>query len=214
MADFSSKSDAELSTLVQALPTSWYKRSHDAPDRDEFFKEAVLESVKRVLLYGNDATITPGSGTGLIVNKVGDFRRKIYKVTLTYLGLVAASTTADKTICTLPAKCKIVSIITDTTTKYIGGSVSAATIAVGIAAGNVDAFIEEHDVFSAVVVAGDLTNADLGSLLLGAATTPIQGGAVVWAATTAVSVRLVTTSADTDKLTQGSTTYYIVTEQF
>ncbi len=184
-----------------------------------------LDPGENIMFYAFDATtweviterlptITAGAGTGLTVNDPGKLGHGIYKVTLTFAGLSAAATTATATICTLPAKCKLVGMIADTTTKYIGGAVSAATIAVGIASGNVDAFIEEHDVFAAAVVSADLTNADLGSLLIAAATTPIQSGAVVWAATTAIQVSLVTTSADTDACTQGSTTYYIEYVQY
>ena len=157
--------------------------------------------------------ITVGTGTGLTVRKFGKSERTIYEVTLTFAGLSAAATNAEHTICTLPAKCQLIGIIADTTTKYIGGAVNACTLAVGIASGNVDEYVEEHDVFAAAVVKG-LVNADLGSGLLGSATNPIQGGKMEWAATVVIAVQVVTTNANTDALTQGSTTFYIVTEQY
>lgn len=212
MAKYTQDTDGALNTLVQAVPTTYYKNMHSTLHGNEAFKEIVLESVKRVLQDSEDAKITVGTGTGLTVDKTGDFRRKIYKVTLTYLGLVAASTTATKTICTLPAKCQLIGIIADTTTKYTGGSVSAATIAVGIGA-DADDYIEEHDVFAAAVVSG-LVNNDVGEKLKSSATVPVLGGIMDWTTVVPIVVALVTTSADTDKLTQGSTTYYIVTEQF
>ncbi len=173
-----------------------------------------IDATNWEMIVDKPPVVTAGAGTGLTVDDPGKAGHGIYKCTLTFAGLSAAATTATATICTLPAKCKLIGMISDTTIKYIGGAVSAATIAVGIASGNVDAFIEEHDVFAAAVVAGDLVNADLGSLLIGAAATPIQHGAVVWASTTAVQVSLVTTSADTDACTQGSTTYYIEYVQY
>lgn len=154
--------------------------------------------------------ITVGSGTGLTVDEIGDVRRMVYKCTLTYLGLVAAATTAKHTICTLPAGMRILGVIADTTTKYIGGSVSACTLAVGIDSGNVDAFLEEHDVFAAAIVTGDAT-ADPGVELIAA--TDTGGGYIDWASTTVVSAIIVTTSDDTDALTQGVTTFYITVEQ-
>lgn len=154
--------------------------------------------------------VTVGSGTGLTVVDTGTMRSQVYIVTLDYTGLSAAATSAAHTIATLPAGMKLVSVIADTTTEYTGGSVSAATIAVGIASGNVDAFLEEHDVFSAAIVVGDAT-ADPGVELIAA--TDTQGGYINWAGTTAVSAIITTTSDNTDALTQGSTTYYLETVQ-
>ena len=213
MAKYTQDTDGALNTLVQAVPTTYYKNMHSTLHGNEAFKEIVLESVKRVLQDSEDAKITVGTGTGLTVDKTGDFRRKIYKVTLDYTGLSAAATNAEHTICTLPAKCQFIGIMADTTTKYTGGAVNAATIAVGIAGGNVDEYIEEHDVFAAAVVSG-LINNDLGPGLKGTNVYPIQGGIMDWTSTIAIAVQIVTTNADTDKLTQGSTTYYIVTDQF
>ena len=157
--------------------------------------------------------ITVGSGTGLTIRKFAEPSRFMYEVTLDYTGLSAAATNAEHTICTLPAKCKLESIIADTTVKYVGGSVSAATIAVGIAAGDVDVYIEEHDVFAAAITKG-LVNADLGATMLVTNVNPVQGGSLVWGGTTGIAVQIVTTTADTDALTQGSTTYYIEYVQY
>ncbi|MEK0325357.1 MAG: hypothetical protein QQN63_06595 [Nitrosopumilus sp.] len=213
MAKYTQDTDGALNTLVQAVPTTYYKNMHSTLHGNEAFKEIVLESVKRVLQDSEDAKITVGTGTGLTVDKTGDFTRKIYKVTLDYTGLSAAATNAEHTICTLPAKCQFIGIMADTTTKYTGGAVNAATIAVGIAGGNVDEYIEEHDVFAAAVVSG-LVNNDVGEKLKSSATVPVLGGIMDWTTVVPIVVALVTTTADTDALTQGSTTYYIVTEQY
>lgn len=153
--------------------------------------------------------VTPGSGTGLSVIEQGAPTRAVHKVTVTYAALAAAAVTADKTIATLPAKTRLVSIIADTTTKYIGGAVTAATLIVGKSAGG-NEYIVSHDVFTAAVTKG-LADADLGTSITRAGA--IQGGDLPsWTATTAVTVRLTTTTANTNALTQGSTTYYLVTE--
>jgi len=155
--------------------------------------------------------ITAGSGTGLTVVTAGDARpSQVYVVTVDYTGLSAAATTAKHTIATLPAGMKLVSVIADTTTKYIGGAVSAATIQVGIDSGNTDAFLVAHDVFSAAVVQGDAT-AEPGVELIAATAT--QGGYIDWASTTVISSLITTTTANADALTQGSTTYYLETVQ-
>lgn len=163
------------------------------------------------LAYSTPIAITAGSGTGLIVNSTGNLNRQVYKVTVTYAGFSAAATTADKTIATLPAKTKIVGFYADTTVAFTGGAVSAASLTVGKSAGGVE-YIATHDVLSAAIVRG-LADADMGTELTRAAA--IQGGAVVdWAATTTVSARITTTSANTNALTAGSITFYIVTERY
>lgn len=154
--------------------------------------------------------ITAGSGTGVTVNEVGALQRLIYKVTVTYEALSAAGLTADKTIATLPAKMRLVGIVADTTTKYIGGAVTAATLIVGKSAGG-NEYIVSHDVFAAAITKG-LADADLGTSINRASA--IQGGDLPsWTATTIVSVRLTTVTANTNAITQGQTVFYLVTEQ-
>ena len=155
--------------------------------------------------------ITSGTGTGLTVNDAGSLNRQVYKVTVTYAAFAAAALTGDKTIATLPAKTKIVGFYADTTTKFTGGSVSAASLTVGKSAGGVE-YIATHDVFTAAIVRG-LADADMGTELTRAAA--IQGGALVnWTAATDVSARLTTVTANTNALTAGSVTFYIVTERY
>jgi len=163
------------------------------------------------LVYSTPIAITAGSGTGLTVNSTGNVNRQVYKVTVTYAGFSAAATTADKTIATLPAKTKIVGFYADTTAAFTGGAVSATALTVGKSAGGVE-YIATHDVLSAAIVRG-LADADMGTELTRAAA--IQGGAIVnWAATTTVSARITTTTANTNALTAGSVTFYIVTERY
>lgn len=157
------------------------------------------------------AEITPGSGTGLAVLETGAVRQLTYKVTVDYTALSAAAVTADKTIATLPAKTILKGVICDTTTEYLGGAVSACTLKVGTAAGGAE-IIAVHDVFTAAVTKG-LADADMGTGMTRAAA--IQGGLLSsWTATTIVSVRITTTTANTNALTQGSTTYYLVCDVY
>jgi len=159
----------------------------------------------------SDQSITIGSGTGLTVDSTGNVNRQVYKVTVTYLALAAAATTADKVIGTLPAKTKIVGVYADTTTKYIGGAVTATALILGTTTGGAE-LIATHDVFAAAIMRG-LVDADMGSLMTRAAA--IQGGTLPsWTATNDISVRITTTTANTNVLTQGSTTFYIITERF
>jgi hypothetical protein len=157
----------------------------------------------------NGAAITPGSGTGLTVDDRAKVRKVTYKVTVTFQALSAAATTADKTIATLPAKTRVLAVYADTTTKYIGGGVTAASLILGTSVGGAE-LIATHDVFTASITRG-LADADMGTLMTRAAR--IQGGAMPsFTGTTNVSARLTTTTANTDQLTQGSTTFYIETE--
>ena len=161
------------------------------------------------LLSGSQ--ITAGTGTGLTVNSAGNVNRQVYKVTVDYTGFSAAALTADHTIATLPAKTKIVGFYADTTVAYSGGAVATATLMVGKTAGAAE-YIAVHNVKSAVIIKG-LLDADMGSELTRAAA--IQGGALVnWTTTTTVVARITTTSANTNALTAGSTTFYIITERY
>lgn len=154
--------------------------------------------------------ITAGSGSGVTVNNNGILERATYKVTVTFAALAAAGLTADKVIATLPAKTRLVSIIADTTTPYTGGGVTAATLIVGKTTGG-NEYIVSHDVLSAAIVKG-LADSDLGTSINRA--NAIQGGDLPsWTTTTDISVRLTTVTANTDQLTAGSTTYYLVTEK-
>lgn len=166
-----------------------------------------VTNAKHTSILGTNLTV--GSGTGLTVNQYARIITKVHKVTVTFAALAAAGLTADKTIVTLPAKTRLVDIIADTTTKYIGGGVTAATLIVGKTVGGSE-YVVSHDVFTAAVTKG-LADADLGTSINRA--NAVQGGDLPsWTATTAISVRLTTVTANTDQLTQGSTTYYLITE--
>jgi hypothetical protein len=162
-------------------------------------------------VYTGNSLITVGSGTGITVNRTGHLNRQIYKVTTTYDAYADTDTTKGIVIATLPAKMKIVGCYADTTTPYTGGAVSAATLEVGITVEGAAEIIAAHDVLSGAVTKG-LADADMGTSMTRAAA--IQGGYLPsWTGTTAIYATIDTTTANTDALTAGSTTFYIETEQ-
>ncbi len=165
--------------------------------------------LKAVVGGASTANITSVSGTGVTVNVTGASNRKLYKITFTNLALSAAVQTADLTIATLPAKTKVCSIISDTTTPYTGGTVVAATLIIGKTVGG-NEYIISHDVFTAATRKG-LADADLGASLTRA--TAVQGGDIPsFTTTTNISVRLATGAVNTNQCTAGTTTVYLETE--
>jgi hypothetical protein len=160
-------------------------------------------------LYLAGPAITAGSGTGFTLNNSGEVRRLTYKCTVTFAGFSAAALTADKTIATLPAKGRLVAVYTDTTQVYSGGAVATATLQLGKTVGGTE-YILAHDVKTATIRKG-LADADLGASISRA--NAVQGGDLPsFTATTAISARITTTGANTNALTQGSTTFYLEVE--
>jgi hypothetical protein len=158
----------------------------------------------RTTEYTNGATLSASY-------EYGNTNRRLYKITTAFSAYSAAALTGDKILVVLPAKTKIVGFYADTTTKYTGGAVSAATLVVGKSAGGGE-YIASHDVFTAAIVKGQ-ADADMGTELTRVAA--IQGGALVdWTTAITVYARLTTTDANTSALTAGSTTFYIETESY
>jgi len=82
----------------------------------------------------------------------------------------------------------------------------------GVTAEDAAEILDAHDVLSGAVTHG-LADADLGGSIDRAGA--IQGGYMPsWTGTTAIYATINTTTADTDKLTAGSTTFYIQTERY
>jgi len=192
-------------TTAPSTPTATYNRLYFTAKGLNF-----INALGQVVPIAN-SSITPGSGTGVTVINNGYNSRTIYKVTVTYAALSAAVLTADKVIATIPAKTRLITVIADTTVPYTGGATSAAALIVGKAAGGAQ-YIATHDVRTAAIVKG-LADADMGTELTRAAA--INGGAIVdWVSAVSVYVRITTVSANTNALTAGSTTYYLVCESF
>jgi len=153
---------------------------------------------------------TPGTATGIVVNAQQKLRRSVLKVTVPFGVFSAAAKTADVTIATIQAKCRIVGCIMDITTTFTGSGETAATMKLGTAAGGAQVMASE-DAFTTATTWG-LADADMGSGLTRAAS--IQGGLLPsWTASTNISARLTTTTNNTSSLTAGSVTFYLITEQ-
>jgi len=163
-------------------------------------------------LSTSTANITEGSGTGITVNHTGKVNRQVYQVTTTFAAYTDSDTTKGIVIATLPAKTKIVGFYSDTTAAYTGGTVSAATLEVGVTAEGGAEILAAHDVKTAAVTKG-LADADMGTSMTRAA--QIQGGYLPsWTGTTAIYATIDTTDGNTSALTTGSTTFYITTERY
>jgi hypothetical protein len=156
--------------------------------------------------------ITAGSGTGVTIVDAGSANQTLYKVTTTYAAYSDSDTKKGIVIATLPIKTKILSCYADTTAAYTGGTVSAATLVVGVTAEDAAEIIASHDVFAGAVTKG-LADADMGTGMTRAAA--IQGGYLPsWTGTTAIYATINTTDGNTNALTAGSTTFYLITERY
>ncbi len=145
---------------------------------------------------------TPASGTGITLGTSAELRSVVHKITADYTAFQTAGTTNDVTLWTLPAKTRILRIIGDVTTKFLGGAISAVVMRVGKAANGAE-YLLDKDVFTAAVTAGDAA-AEIGASLLSATVADIT-----WASTQAVVMRLTSTTANLSALTQGSVSLYI-----
>ena len=187
------------------------RNAADSSAASETAGDTTLATLAISSLKPSSPAITAGSGTGITVNNVGEVRRLVYSVTATYAAFSAAATTADKTIATLPAKTRLVGIVADCTTAFTGGAVSAASLKIGSSAGGTQ-FLALSDVFTSAATYG-LADADLGTALVRSAA--VLGGTLPsWSSTTTVNARITTTTANTNALTAGSVTVYLVCEVY
>ena len=154
--------------------------------------------------------ITQSASTGTLTLESGSVTTQTYKVSVTR-GFAGAALTADVVIATLPAKTRLISIIADTTTAWSGGGVSACLQTIGTTLGGAE-LIASYNCFSAAITRG-LVDADMGTSMTRAAA--VQGGTIPsWSTTTPIYLRITTTTANTNALTQGETIVYLITERF
>lgn len=163
------------------------------------------------------AAITTGAATGVTVNDTGSLRQEVYKVTVDTTALIAAATTADVTIATLPAKTFVTHAMVDVTTAFTCASVcttSTLSVTLGKTAGGAE-YLASFDADAAVARFGT-TAAQLGASLTGATVPTEIGDLASWTGTTAVSLRFTSgtgnigTGAATN-LGVGSMTFYLTT---
>lgn len=151
--------------------------------------------------------VTAATGTGITTDYNGDFRRGYFKITFTEAAFSAAATSEDKTVCTIPAKARVVSVIADTTAAFTGGGATTATLRLGKTT-NGQEYILDHSVFTTGTKG--LVDADLGTSINRA--NAVQGGDLPsWTATTDLKIRL-TSDVNVADLTAGSITFYITVE--
>ncbi len=167
-------------------------------------------------LFVPDSIITAGSGTGVTVDSKGYLRRQVYKVSVTQAQWIDAALTHDLTIATLPAKTRITEIIADITEQFACTATctsSTLSMIVGVAAGDLDAYLDSFDVDAATAQFG-LVDAERGVVLQGI----INGEMPSWSGTTAISARLTSGTGNlgdgaTTNLSGGDVTFYITTEE-
>jgi len=175
-------------------------------------------------LYAEAGKVTAGSGTGVTVNETANVRSVIYKVTVLRTNCVAAATTCDLTIATLPAKTFLKAVIADLTTTYACTAVcTTATLSgtLGTTAGGTE-LLASMDLDAATAQFGD-ADAELGASLNAAARTAngalFNGVLMSWASTTTVTYRITSGTGNlgdgaATNLSQGTMVFYLVTEVF
>lgn len=169
-------------------------------------------------VFGGSATITNGAGAGITVVNTGLLQRAVYKVTIDRTAFVCNATTCDMTIGTLPAKTAILSTYADLTTTFACTATctsSTLSMVLGLTAGT-NGLLVSFDADAAIGQFGD-ADAELGATL--ARATAVQGGLVpAWSATNGVFLRLTSGTGNigngaATNLSQGSITFYVVTER-
>lgn len=172
--------------------------------------------VRPALVSVSQSRITPGSGTGVTVNDVGSVRRLVYKVTVSYTQFVAAATTADFTVATLPAKTRLVNAYADVTAQFACASSTCTTstlsATLGTSAGG-NQVLASFDLDAAAALFGD-ADAEMGTGMTRAA--QIQGALISWAGT-ALVLRVTSGTGNIGNGTvtnfnAGSVTFYLITE--
>ena len=168
--------------------------------------------------------VTAGSGTGVTVNAPGSARSVVYKVTVLSTNCVAAATTCDLTIATLPAKAFLKAVIADLTTTYACTAVcTTATLSgtLGTSAGGTQ-LLASMDLDAATAQFGD-ADAELGASLNAAARSAngalFNGVLMSWGSTTTVTYRITSGTGNlgdgaATNLSQGAMVFYLVTEVF
>jgi hypothetical protein len=164
------------------------------------------------------ATITQSGATGVTSNHGGALQRQVFKATVAKEAFVSAAVTSDVTVATLPAKTVVLGVYADLTQVFACTATctsSTLSMTLGTAAGGTELLLS-FDADAAITLIGD-TDAEMGSWL--ARATFVQGGRVSsFSATTPVSLRLTSGTGNigngsATNLSQGSITFYLVTER-
>ncbi len=160
---------------------------------------------------GDDLRQTMTAATGVVVSGWNLTTRKTYKIQLSYTAFTAAALTSDLNFFVVPARSRLVSVIADVTTKFIGGTVATLMMRLGTSAGG-QQYLLDFDAFTNPITKG-LLDADLGASITRAAA--VQGGALAsWTANTNLFMRLTSTVGNVNTLTQGVVTLYLTFETY
>jgi hypothetical protein len=146
---------------------------------------------------------TAGSGTGITVNTTGHVGGYVHKITVAETALTAAATTQDITLWTLPAKTRLVRIVVSDVTGFTGGGLTAMTVACGPTAGTTT-YLPAGSIFTTGAVLGDAA-AEIGTALTPATWADIPS----MTATSTVSCRFTSTTANVVAATAGTASFYI-----
>ena len=175
-------------------------------------------------LYLSGPKVTAGSGTGVTISDQGSVRSLVYKVTVTSANCIAAATTCDLTIATLPAKTFLKAVIADLTTVYACTAVCTSTTlsgTLGTSAGGTQ-LLASMDLDAAAAQFGD-ADAELGATMNAAARSAngalFNGVLMSWSGTTTVTYRITSGTGNlgdgaATNLSQGTIVFYLVTEVF
>lgn len=165
------------------------------------------------------ARVTAGAGAGITVNQPGVLQRQVYKVTVDRTAFVCAALTCDVTIATLPAKTVVLGVYGSDITNFACASTCATStlsMTLGTSAGGTQLLASFDADSPASSVFGDV-DAELGTALARAAA--VQGGVMPnYSGTNIVNVRLTSGTGNigngsVTNLSQGSITFYLVTER-
>jgi len=146
---------------------------------------------------------TAGSGTGITASSTNYGRHVVHKITVGFAAMDVASTTESIILWTLPAKTRVLRVIADVTSEFLGGIISAVTLKTGVTEGG-EQLLLSGNVLTTPITLGAL-QAQLGVDLLGGtsfSTDVFWSGTVVRGSFTSVGANL-------SELTQGSVTFYI-----
>ncbi len=216
---------AELEVPSSAADTNWAAKQvafeqavveyidETVESLDNYVTENTFETLEQQVEALDAATTpaacagTPAETEGISGASTNYGRHVVHKITANYLAAIALGVgpEADITLWTLPAKTRVLRVVADVTTPFLGGAINAVTMKVG-RAGAADDFLLPADVYTNPITVGN-TQDELGD--------NVQGGTgfvgdMQWS-TQLVVLNLVSANGDLSLLEQGSVTVYVET---
>lgn len=140
------------------------------------------------------------TGTGVTLGYTNRNNSFIHRISIDYRVAQTAALTRDVTLFTMPPRCRILRIVWDCTTPFVGTLISAATMAVGSAAGGAQLLTAANLL---VASTRGIVSAEYGSGINN------QNGYNSWAGGGIVNLRFTSVGANLSALTAGAITFYI-----